>query len=186
MLWSRLLTCTTLQRLAFVTMYVHYRLMNWHVERMEHRDVGPGEDDEIYGDHFDGSNWEQKFCKDHMVAENGGPSSNIALEFCADGVAPFKKGAQSLWFCAMSMLNLPPWVRHTVNAMHLLFIVPGPKKPVRSRMHNDEFLVHWPPWRLQHLYCATFKTCNEPVRANTCDMFICTDTLRIFACTCAG
>jgi hypothetical protein len=105
-------------------------LMNWHAERQDHNDAEPGEDAKVFSDHFDGTNWTDTFCNDPMIAENGGPNSNVGLEFCADGVSPFKKGAQSLWFCAVSMLNLPPWVRHTVNAMHLLFIVPGPKKPV--------------------------------------------------------
>lgn len=137
-----MLTCTVAKKNTSDLGYVRYRLMKWHAERMEHRDAEDGEDAISYGDHFDGSNWKQMFCKDPQVAGNGGPDCNIALEFCADGVSPFKRGAQSLWFCAMSMLNLPPWVRHTVNAMHLLFIVPGPKKPVRSEIHIDESLLH--------------------------------------------
>lgn len=63
-------------------MHVRCRLMKWHAERMEHRDAGDGEDS--YGDHFDGSNWKEMFCKDPQVAANGGPDKSVAiLQHCS-------------------------------------------------------------------------------------------------------
>ena len=35
-----------------------------------------------------------------------------------------------MWFGALSILNLPPAARHSVDTMDLFFIVPGPDKPV--------------------------------------------------------
>jgi hypothetical protein len=86
----------------------------------------------MFRDHFDASMWLEIFCKDPMIAENGGPAKNVGLEFCADGVNPYKRKSYSMWFGALSILNLPPAARHTVDTMHLCFIVPGPKKPVSS------------------------------------------------------
>lgn len=84
----------------------------------------------MYRDHFDGSVWQETSCKDPIVAENGGPAMNVGPEFCADGVNPFHRGSYSMWFGALSILNLLLAARHSVDTMHLCFIVPGPDKPV--------------------------------------------------------
>ena len=102
------------------------RGMNWSTERSE---IG-ATDCSMFRDHFDASNWQETFCEDPIIVENEGPSKNVALEFCADGVNPYKRKSYSMWFGALSILNLPPASRHTVDTMHLCFIVPGPKKPV--------------------------------------------------------
>ncbi|CAL8465844.1 g5380 [Coccomyxa elongata] len=86
-------------------------------------------DDGMFRDHFDGTVWREKFCKDPLIARNGGPDKNVGLEFCADGVNPYKRKSYSMWFGALSILNLPPAARHSVDTMHICFIVPGPKKP---------------------------------------------------------
>ena len=100
--------------------------MNWYGERSE---IG-ATDSTMYRDHFDASMWQETFCEDLMIAGNGGPAKNVGLQFCADGVNPYKRKSYSMWFGALSILNLPPAIRHTVATMHLCFIVPGPKKPV--------------------------------------------------------
>jgi hypothetical protein len=100
--------------------------MTWYAERSE---IGAS-NASMYRDHFDGSMWQDTFCKDPIVAENGGFAKNVGLEFCADGVNPYKRKAYSMWFGALSIMNLPPAARHSVDTMHLCFIVPGPKKPV--------------------------------------------------------
>ena len=102
--------------------------MNWPNERTE---IG-ATDDTVFRDHFDAKTWQDTFCKDPMIAANGGPAKNVGLEFCADGVNPHGRGSHSMCFGALSILNLPPAARHTVDTMHVCFIVPGPKKPVRQ------------------------------------------------------
>lgn len=84
----------------------------------------------MISDHFDGDIWKEDFCNDPIISNNGGPSKNVALEFCGDGVNPYERKSYSMWFGAMSILNLAPWARHSLDAMHLCFIVPGPRKPV--------------------------------------------------------
>ena len=113
-------------------------MKNWHKERQSSRAEDEGEmedqpEDKVLQDHFDGKQW-QKFCNDPEIQANGGPSFNAALELCADGVSPFKRPQHSMWLAAMSALNLPPFRRHTLDTMHLLFVIPGPKEPV-SCMH---------------------------------------------------
>lgn len=100
--------------------------MGWYADRPQNAP----EDGGAYRDHFDGSAWQVKFCKDPLIAKHGGPQKNVGLEFCADGVNPYKRKSYSMWFGALSILNLPPAVRHSMDAMHVCFIVPGPKKPV--------------------------------------------------------
>jgi hypothetical protein len=102
------------------------RGMNWYNERSE---IGAAHDT-MLRDHFDAEIWQDTFCKDPLIAENGGPAKNAGLEFCADGVNPYRRQSYSMWFGALSILNLPPAMRHSVDTMHLCFIVPGPKKPV--------------------------------------------------------
>ena len=100
--------------------------MHWATEREEIHAT----DASVYRDHFDGSHWKETFCTDPVIFANGGPDKNVGLEFCADGVNPYKRKSYSMWFGALSILNLPPAARHSVDTMHLCFIVPGPDKPV--------------------------------------------------------
>ena len=56
----------------------------------------------------------------------------LGLAVCGDGVQPFKgKQAKShSMFCiALSVLNLPPWIRNTLRATLLAMVVPGPSEP---------------------------------------------------------
>ena len=111
------------------------QMREWHIKRKDHANpdhhAGLHPDERPMQDHFDGKLWE-KFCQDPEILANGGPSYNAALEFCADGVSPYKKTQHSMWLAAMSALNLPPFLRHTLETMHLCFIIPGPKEPVSS------------------------------------------------------
>ena len=107
-------------------MSVVFRGMRWSSEREEVSAI----DTEMYRDHFDGSHWQEDFCEDPLIAAKGGPDKNVGLEFCADGVSPFGRKSYSMWFGALSIMNLPPALRHCVDTMHLCFIVPGPHKPV--------------------------------------------------------
>jgi hypothetical protein len=104
------------------------RGMRWSSERAEVFAM----DAKMYRDHFDGSHWQDSFCKDPLISANGGPDKNVGLEFCADGVNPYKRKSYSMWFGALSIMNLPPTSRHSVDTMHLCFIAPGPHKPVNS------------------------------------------------------
>ena len=102
--------------------------MNWYAERSE---IG-ATDHTMFMDHFDGSMWQETCSKDPIIVQNGGPGKNVGLEFCADGVCPYKRKSHSMWFGVLSILNLPLAARHSVDTMHLCFIVLGPKKPVRQ------------------------------------------------------
>ncbi|CAL8470203.1 g9745 [Coccomyxa elongata] len=97
------------------------RGMAWYAERPQN--------DNMFRDHFDGTTWKENFCVDPIIAANGGPGNCVGLEFCADGVNPFKRKPYSMWFGALSIRNLPPQARHSIDSMHVCFIVPGPKKP---------------------------------------------------------
>jgi len=116
------------------------RGMRWSSERKEMSAI----DAEMYRDHYDGSHWQKDFCEDPLIATNGGPDKNVGLEFCADGVSPFGKKSHSMWFGALSVMNLPPALRHSVHTMHLCFIVPGPHKPV------SPFLCHRVQYQQKH------------------------------------
>ena len=119
--------------------------MRWPTEREDVHAM----DASMYRDHFDGSHWQETFCKDPVISANGGTDRNVGLEFCADGVNPYKRKAYSMWFGALSILNLTPAVRHSVDTMHLCFIVPGPHKPV------SPYTCQCNAWQLQEpLTCA--------------------------------
>ena len=55
--------------------------------------------------------------------------ANVALQLCADGVSPFKRGGRSFTPITLSCLNLPKWLRDQIETIHLCCIVPGPKAP---------------------------------------------------------
>ena len=55
-------------------------------------------------------------------------SLSLALMACTDGASPFKRGKHSFWPVAMEVASLPSWLRHTLAASHLPFIIPGPCK----------------------------------------------------------
>ena len=122
-------------------------MREWHTKRKHH--VDPNHDADLHPDerpmqdHFDGKLWE-KFCQDPEMLANSGPSFNAALEFCADGVSPYKRKQHSMWLAAMSALNLPPFLRHTLETMHLRFIIPGPKEPVGNPplLSPSHFIVY--------------------------------------------
>lgn len=95
------------------------RSMSWYAERPQ--------SDSMYRDHFDGRVWQEKFLKDPQIDRHGDPDKNVGLEFCADGVNPYKRKPYSMWFGALSILNLPPAARHSVDSMHICFKVLGPK-----------------------------------------------------------
>ena len=103
------------------------RGMRWGSERIAMAAADP----DMYRDHYDGAHWQEDFCKEPLIASNGGSDKNVGLEFCADGVNPYKRKSYSMWFGALSILNLPPALRHSVDTLHLCFIVPGPNKTVR-------------------------------------------------------
>ena len=75
--------------------------MGWYGERPVVEATG----NTMYRDHFDASMWQDTFCKDLLIAENGGPAKNVGLEFCADGVNPYKRKSYSMWFGALSVLH---------------------------------------------------------------------------------
>lgn len=122
----------------------------------------------MLSDHFDGSHWKEDFCQDPIITNNGGPSKNVALEFCADGVNPYKRKSYSMWFGAMSILNLPPWARHSLDAMHLCFIVPGPRKPVCACLAPleaptlEQFMSCYRPVITCPSACSILQSCASP------------------------
>lgn len=64
----------------------------------------------------------------------------IGLAICGDGVQPFKgKQAKphSLFCIALSVLNLPPWIRNTLKASQLTMVIPGPSEPKDCQPYLD-------------------------------------------------
>lgn len=81
--------------------------------------------DGCMADVYDTPLW-KRFTSDPQMKEASLP---IALTACTDGASPFKRRAYSFWPVAVECLSLPPWVRHTLFASHLLMLIPGPYKP---------------------------------------------------------
>ena len=64
----------------------------------------------------------------------------LGLAICGDGVQPFKgKQAKShSMFCiALSVLNLPPWLRDSLRGSLLAMVVPGPHEPKDCQPYLD-------------------------------------------------
>ena len=112
-------------------------MREWHNKRKHHVDPdyhdGLHPDERPMQDHFDGKLL-GKFCQDSEILANGGPSFNAALAFCADGFKPIQDDTTLYVAGGDVALNLPPFLRHTMESMHLSLIIPGPKEPVSSSL----------------------------------------------------
>jgi hypothetical protein len=89
-------------------------------------------DSDYSNDVYDSELW-QLFASDqqmqargqHAVFDSSFTGINLAFCGCTDGASPFDKKAHTITPIALACFNLPPWIRHTLAAMHICCIIPG-------------------------------------------------------------
>ena len=63
----------------------------------------------------------------------------LALQFCMDGTNPFAKETVtfSMWPIVLSILNLPPNLRHRPSFLQLVGIILGKSEPANTDLYLD-------------------------------------------------
>ncbi|XP_066925721.1 uncharacterized protein [Clytia hemisphaerica] len=87
-------------------------------------------------DIWDTSRWENWFDED---GEFKGDDDGVVLNFCSDGVNPFKTmhHVYSMWPLMLSILNFPPALRKSVGGIMLVGIIPGNGR--KEAFHVDPY-----------------------------------------------
>ena len=71
-----------------------------------------------------------------------GDACGLSLALCLDGTNPFskEKNSYSMWPVVVSLLNLPPGVRHIAGFLQLMGVIPGRGEPKNTDPYLQVFV----------------------------------------------
>ena len=75
-------------------------------------------------DVWHGSRWQTVVESDKVLCPNKDLGRNLMIGISADGVSPMKHRNYSLWPVALNCWNLPAYIRMTLPALWVSYIVP--------------------------------------------------------------